>query len=261
MAREVIRAERPPRRHVSSTLEKALVAYVAAGAAAALIATPEAAEAKIVHTNTNVRVAYGFRPVEIDLNHDGIPDFVITGCPAYHSIRLVVGPQVAGNAIQVAPGSKGAAAGFRGTPNGPSNLFDTSSNFCSATNGVTPEGLGLTSFFSYPPYRSAGGPWLNTTNRYLGLKFVINGQTHFGWARLSISDMEGNLTGYAYETVPNTPIIEGATSDAAALEEPAPLDPVAPPQSLGMLARGVEALASWRRDYIPVAYKRSDEIA
>jgi hypothetical protein len=258
MALGGMRAGRQPRKQISSKLEKGLAAYMAAAVAAALVAAPESAEAKIIHSNTDIRVGFGLRQVEIDLNHDGIPDFVITGCPAYHSRRLIVGPKVAGNAIQLVPSSKGAAAGFRGTPNGPSNSFGVSSNFCSSTNGVTPEGLGLTSLFSYPPYRSVGGPWLNTTNRYLGLKFVINGQTHFGWARLSISDLAGHLTGYAYETVPNTPIIEGATSDIAALEEPAPLDSVSPSPSLGILARGVDALAIWRREHAPAANKRED---
>jgi hypothetical protein len=251
-------AYRRPRKQISFTLEKTLVAYIAAGAAAAVVAAPESAEAKIIYSNTNIRV--GFRPIEIDLNHDGIPDFVITGCPAYHSQRLIVGPRVTGNAIQVVPDSEGAAAGFRGTPNGPSNSFDVSSRFCSSENGVIPVGLGMETYLNYLSAHSFFGPWLNKTNRYLGLKFVINGQTHYGWARLSIARLAGTLTGFAYETVPNTPIIEGATSDTAALEEPAPLDPVAPPQSLGMLARGVDGLAIWRRDSPPAIRRREDAI-
>jgi hypothetical protein len=107
---------------------------------------------------------------------------------------------------------------------------------------------------------SAEGPWVNKTNRYLGLKFVINGQDHYGWARLSTThSLTGSLTGYAYETVPNKQILEGATSDTAAVDLPDP--PTQYPASSGMLARGVDALAIWRRDYTPVAYKRSDEIA
>jgi len=46
------------------------------------------------------------------------------------------------------------------------------------------------------------------------LKFQINGQTHFGWARMTVNlslrrPMQVLLTGYAYETNPNTPIIAG----------------------------------------------------
>jgi hypothetical protein len=61
------------------------------------------------------------------------------------------------------------------------------------------------------------GPWGNVTNRYLGLKFKINGKFHYGWARLSVKALKGQfkitatLTGYAYETIPDKAIIAGAT--------------------------------------------------
>jgi hypothetical protein len=51
---------------------------------------------------------------------------------------------------------------------------------------------------------------------YIGLRFVINGKTHYGWARFSgirhhDSDkglkVWGDVTGYAYETIPNKPVI------------------------------------------------------
>ena len=63
----------------------------------------------------------------------------------------------------------------------------------------------------------ARGQWGNATNRYLGLKFAINGQTHYGWARLTTSCVYSQhqcnalLTGYAYETVANKGIITGKT--------------------------------------------------
>jgi hypothetical protein len=60
-------------------------------------------------------------------------------------------------------------------------------------------------------------PWNNVKQAYLGLKFVIKGKTHFGWARLKVSvdplklSITAILTGYAYETTPGKPIIAGAT--------------------------------------------------
>ena len=48
---------------------------------------------------------------------------------------------------------------------------------------------------------------------YLGLKFMINGEVHYGWARLNETCDKGNnsirLTGYAYETIPNQGIKAG----------------------------------------------------
>jgi len=88
------------------------------------------------------------------------------------------------------------------------------------------------------------GPWVYVQNRYLGLKFLIKGEVHYGWARLSTPKQSfhgqvwATLTGYAYETIPNKPIIAGKThgKDVVTLE----------PGSLGHLARGASAVPAWR---------------
>lgn len=64
------------------------------------------------------------------------------------------------------------------------------------------------------------GQWANggkgLKNGYLGLKFKLNGGIHYGWARVSLT-VKGDgfntatLTGYAFETIPNKPIIIGKT--------------------------------------------------
>jgi len=79
---------------------------------------------------------------------------------------------------------------------------------------------------------SSTGPWEKVTRGYLGLKFVIQGKTHYGWACISMKP-GWYVVGYAYETIPNKPIITGKTRgpDATALE----------PASLGHLARGSAA--------------------
>jgi hypothetical protein len=86
---------------------------------------------------------------------------------------------------------------------------------------------------------------LNVTRRYLGLKFKIDGKTHYGWARLNVQEGSGNLqitatlTGYAYETVPGKEILAGQTAsqvdDSSAGEKSAPT-------SLGTLALGVQGI-------------------
>jgi len=54
----------------------------------------------------------------------------------------------------------------------------------------------------------------------MGIRFKIKGKSHFGWARLSVTEaaigpayhrIYATLTGYAYETIPNKPIIAGRT--------------------------------------------------
>jgi hypothetical protein len=86
------------------------------------------------------------------------------------------------------------------------------------------------------------GPWLTKSGGYLGLKFIVNGETHFGWARLKFSDFfQTTLTGYAYESTPNKAVIVGQTSgaDETSNEHPvsgASLNASGP--GLGQLAQG-----------------------
>src|SRR5262249_6323965 len=93
---------------------------------------------------------------------------------------------------------------------------------------------------------SVVGPWAGkgngVKNRYLGLKFVIHGKVHYGWARLSVAlghhrqynDVSGTLTRYAYETIPNKPIIMGKTKGSGAIG----VSPGASSVTLGKLALG-----------------------
>jgi hypothetical protein len=78
------------------------------------------------------------------------------------------------------------------------------------------------------------------------MKFLVHGEAHYGWARLDVSFKKRRynlryqevLTGYAYETVPNKPIITGKTKgpDVVTVQ----------PASLGHLANGASAITAWR---------------
>jgi hypothetical protein len=100
---------------------------------------------------------------------------------------------------------------------------------------------------------TAFGPWLGVKQRYLGLKFVIKGKVHFGWARIKMNGLgsEDFVTGYAYEGTPNKAIIAGATkesADANADEAKSSASPDFIPASLGLLAMGAPGPSIWRRE-------------
>jgi hypothetical protein len=88
--------------------------------------------------------------------------------------------------------------------------ISSSSSFYSA------EGLMLQFNTCLYPLHVNLGAWQNVTNHYLGIRFKINGQAHYGWARLTV--LEGRfgpiitLTGYAYESVAGAPIVAGQTT-------------------------------------------------
>jgi len=56
-----------------------------------------------------------------------------------------------------------------------------------------------------------GGEWLNKKDKYLGLKFIISGQYHYGWIRISHTQNEAKLAilDYAYNKLPGEPIRAG----------------------------------------------------
>jgi hypothetical protein len=104
-----------------------------------------------------------------------------------------------------------------------------------------------------------GGAWANggkgVKNRYLGFKFKINGQFHYGWARLSVttpshSPYTATLTGYAYETTPNKGIVAGQESGPAEVGDN--INGTSPtssfrPASLGLLGLGAAGLIFWKK--------------
>jgi hypothetical protein len=93
---------------------------------------------------------------------------------------------------------------------------------------------------------SSRGQWIYTKRRYLGLRFIVNGQVHYGWARVSVETFrEVTLTGYAYETVPNKPIITGKTKGPDVIT----LDPA----TLGHLAQGASAIHDRRARHTVVS--------
>jgi len=106
---------------------------------------------------------------------------------------------------------------------------------------------------------SAHGNWVNVSDRYLGVKFKIDGTNHYGWVRFTVKVLKqglrirAELTGYAYETDVDKPIVAGATSGADVEEVP---EAIMVPDAkfgeerpaLGLLALGSPGLAIWRRE-------------
>jgi len=205
-----------------------------------MVALALPSEAKIVYKPAHVSL--GDKTVthyHLDLNHDGVGDFSLSypgksGGP--HSAELIVQPMVKGNEVVERLGGTFHQAHYpaalsAGTVIGPKQ------HFRSAQQQVMAEWNTASG-----PTATYRGNWINVRNRYLGLKFLIGGKAHYGWARLNVSVssglITGTLTGYAYETISNKPIIAGKTKgpDAATVS----------PASLGHLAAGASAIPAWR---------------
>jgi hypothetical protein len=204
---------------VSKSIERRLNMYALAAGAAGVgaMALAQAAEAKIVYTPANEKVG----PVAIDLNHDGIVDFYIASFGREGSGGLVA-CQYAGQ------GTSGFVCNYEKGTNGIRTVSTAQGSILAAAlwrgEAVQPDrdfrkrsvGLGRLHFAETTSW---WGQWFNqgkgVRDHYLGLRFKIAGQVHFGWARLTVKITPGwftaTLTGYAYETIPNKPIITGQT--------------------------------------------------
>jgi hypothetical protein len=241
-----VHQSRAPHR-INLNLEKSLATYVAAAGAAgvSLMALSPAAEATIVYTPVNIQIL-GNTFVAVDLNNDGIPDMQIGYSIGGYSGRLQAAPYP-GNSLRQAnnynnPGY--AAAIFFGVPIGPGGVFKGYDNFrmatCVAKSNVS----------------GCAGPWNNVGARYLGVRFKIGTDTHYGWVRVDVTTVglgfNMTLSGYAYETDPGTPIDAGHNHPGKrGIAKPLKLQPIIHPRqqtSLGALALGAPGLSIWRRE-------------
>ena len=217
---------------------------LAAGAAGvSLLALTQVADAEIVYTAANEVIPVN-EVISLDLNHDGNPDmnfFIYTF--AYHSFRAnwTVSP-AAGVGVVGAPND--AAALNLGNSIGAGREFQNHSYVV----------MGNSHGFRYNSSRYSrhgSGPWAHTQTRFLGVQFLIDGATHYGWVRIAsvfgkFETLGGTITGYAYETIADKSIKAGQLSEGTA-SAPAEMAPIAEP-SLGMLALGTGGLELWRRD-------------
>jgi hypothetical protein len=229
------------RQRLSESFMSKVNAYaLAAGAAGvAVVALAQPSEAEIIYTPANETIPRN-RHLSLDMNHDGTPDvgffFYIF---AYHSFRDTLNVGALGDGGVIAGAAGYASPLFKGFGVGAGRVFAAGSQRMERSSGIDYE------FY----HRRIYGPWANQINRYLGVAFIIDGATHYGWIRLSVTiaqyePMTATVTGYAYETVANQSIHAGQLSDEASA--PAESAPLAKP-SLGVLALGSQGMALWRR--------------
>jgi hypothetical protein len=174
------------------------------------------AEAKVIYTPSNIPITENGGLIPLDLNHDGLAEFQFSNFSySTHgngNFWLKIMPEASNEVWSYQ--SKGhlcAAALPPGKTVGPKGKFQKDpfgglflANAGNGTQGGT--------YF---------GPWTKVESAYVGLKFLIHGKFHYGWARVKFPApgdwRDPTLSGYAYESVPNKAIKtaqkEGQLSD------------------------------------------------
>jgi hypothetical protein len=234
---------------LSPSVHQRLNTYaIAAGAAGvSLLALTPTADAKIVYTATNQTISTT-NGVQIDLNGDGKVDFGFGA--TFHATSF--GEYQEGALFALASWHPNQILG--GREQGYNLGFALSAGAVIGPTRTFVAGRADMAFGAYDGSTGVcGGPWDNVKHHYLGLKFVIDGQYHYGWARLDATCLKNGentavLTGYAYETIPYKPISagkisgpeeesgEGAVAPDAANANPVSKSPTR--ASLGTLALG-----------------------
>jgi hypothetical protein len=240
---------------LSEPVSQRLNAYaLAAGAAGVgMLALTQPAEAKIVHTLANIPIVQDGGVVELDLNHDGINDFQFSFVyttekrrvpEGFHQSSMTVAPVQQSNRVvgtqknDYEPEAFALGHGKTVGPNSPFPQGHSALSMWACAGGTSGGGC--------------GGRWLDKKEAYLGLKFVIKGKIHYGWAHIRLAgESSPTIVGYAYETIANKPIITGATKgpDDAGVEQSDAASPLRAPRpaSLDLLAMGAPRLSVWRR--------------
>jgi hypothetical protein len=203
-----------------------------------LLAAPIPAHARIVYTKAH-KVIHPSSSYALDVNHDGIKDFFLDdfgfSSRSRGGLLLAVAP-VSSDQDQVVEKYGWASALSAGVVVGSKQFYGHASLANSMAMSACMKSVLQCTFRYYWANEGKG-----VTNRYLGMKFFIRGQVHYGWARLSTSftgRLHAVLTGYAYETIPNKSIVTGKTHgpDVTTIQ----------PATLGHLARGSSAIPAWR---------------
>ncbi|MEQ9455031.1 MAG: PEP-CTERM sorting domain-containing protein [Phycisphaeraceae bacterium] len=193
--------------------QKRLMAYMAAAGLGAF-AFGQDASAGIIYTPVEPAVTlvpYPGSPsaFNIDFDNDGTPEGAIVNSSVNMQARFFP------------PGrTLASGSGYYARSFAPGAIIDGSASTTGGANLMT-----------NPNY---GANFVGQGN-FLGYRFQIDGNTHYGWVQVDVSENLENaiITGFAYEATPDLGIAAGAIPE---------------PTSLALLAAGAGALGLRRRD-------------
>jgi hypothetical protein len=189
---------------MKKNLQKRISKYTAVAGA---VVSAAGAQAQVVYTDVNPDYSHdavengSYSLFPLDLNNDQTIDFVIASKDTITSAHVrftLAAPYGAGNAVA---GENPAGYDYALALD-INSMVDSTLNWIAATNTMA------YNVNTNNPYNEN---WNGVTDKYLGLKFVVAGNTHYGWARLDSYAIGDSivLKDYAYNATPNTGILTG----------------------------------------------------
>ncbi len=167
-----------------------------------------------------------FDSYELDLNNDGNPDFTIrlnkssssqTGFKFWNNniaIQALSANQVFRVASTVTTSQGGTFVSYFANAMNQSSTVNSNLDW-----GSFNQNMGLSYYWAFGSQINSGsrGPWLNVTDKYLGLKLRVGNMSYYGWARLDMPSGANRFTikDYAYEDLADEPIVTGVVPNMA----------------------------------------------
>ena len=178
--------------------------------AVAVLPLPVFGQGSVVYVNPpDVRIGGNTTPQPFDLDGDGVNDVVFARISGQLNVVPAANNQVSGTANQP------PEAGGRALPIPTGNRIDASTPWQGRYRDSLLGDFGpmLANDYSIP----ATGPFAGVDG-YLGIRFNIGTELHYGWIRLKMDSVFPNLargyvTEWAYNSVPNAPLAAGAVPE------------------------------------------------
>lgn len=184
------------------------------------------ANAQIIYTdvNPNMVLSCTFQTncspdYSLDLNNDGINDFVLSArkkyvsCGACGSLILVMANGDSAVVISTASSWIANTAGGYAL----NALIDSSLGWTNSLTTLAAQEVNCVSCAPSPGshlvHSPASGPWLNVYGKYLALKIQVGTNFYYGWVRLAVSmgsnTISFTIMDYAYNSISGQPILAG----------------------------------------------------
>jgi hypothetical protein len=203
--------------------------------AGALIATSAVnAQAVIVDVNPDVVLDSLSTPYDLDFNNDSSPELTfavqyLTGEGSQSGVQFTYAGVAGAVVLNTGVTLLGATSSSSFTPTvlNTGDAISSAGNFAgSSTNALAVNALinaGLAGTFPITQ-----GAFLDQNYKYLGAKFTVGANTHYGWVQLSIPASAETITihSYGFNQTPDATVTAGEAGNPAGLENVAVEDKV-----------------------------------
>jgi len=175
--------------------------------------------AQLIYTDVNPDIIIDTASGPYDLDFNGVDTDItltvahVSGAGSQSGFSFTYDGTVAG--VSAAPGAgvigmvTGSSSTFAPTAMDAGQLIDGAANF-GASGGLAIDAMVTVPMLSYT-FPIQQGEWLGVSDKFLGVKFTIGANTHYGWARLDVSAGADTirLKDYAYNQNFDLPLLAG----------------------------------------------------